>query len=60
MGIAGVFKRPLALDERLGLRTWTNEPKLGRRKLPHSEGVRSVFECYGRFGALTNFSGTFG
>jgi len=33
MGVVGVFERPFALDERLGFRLRTNEPKLGRREL---------------------------
>src|SRR6185437_15951189 len=33
MGVVGVFGRPFALDERLGFRFRTNEPKLGRREL---------------------------
>jgi hypothetical protein len=33
MGVVGVSERPFALDERLGFRLRTNEPKVGRREL---------------------------
>ena len=33
MRVIGVFERPFALDERLGFRLRTNEPKLVRMKL---------------------------